>query len=490
MAEHESFGQCLQRIIHAEGLSASALARMVGFRSRNSLFRILSDETSAEVDARFLETLRSVAGEQWPPEHWRSLELALDIKRVGLQRHQSNQAFCQGVGMQETVQRYVAEMLVNGMRQERPLQELLTDICRTGEISVVICGCCERPLTSCLDACFASAGSQGRLKVRHYIDVSENVMVHNILGTLPLLSRVWYNARLVDEAHCPPQMMTVYRLNVIGITVKEPDGTEAYHQLILCADDRLVYACGGSQAGALADMLDRHRFQLELLKPLSGTSEGAQAFVEYTEHCAQLEADCMILSVKPDIHFNLVPCGILYPAILEGFDQSGMTGGDGLQALMEKLWCIHEARVNNMYSKRRPTHIVYSIRAMEQFMRTGVQTDHFFIQRAYTVPERREIIRQLLRHMQEDPYFNVYFMKPELPEIRTEMTLYEGKGVLLMDAYTSYDLHDDHSEALVTLPGFMESFRSFFLDVLLERLTLSREESIAQLERLMQMEIG
>ena len=489
MARIEAFGQCLQRILQEEGLSATAVARMVGFRSRNSIFRILNGETSADVDARFLTALRGVMGDAWPQRHWRALEMTLDIRRVGLRRHMSNHAFCQGIGTpedEEPAQEIVAETAVDGVRRDQLLKELLKEICREGEVSVVICGCCERSLTSCLDACLSRAGAEGRLSIRHYIDVSENVMVPNILGVLPLLSRVWYNARLVDEAHCPPQMLALYRLNAIGITVTAAGG-RSYHQLLQCADNRLVYTRSGGQEGALTDVMDRHRFQLDLLKPLTCASDGAQAFVDYTGRCADLERDGMILSVKPDIHFNLVPCEILYPAILEGFEQSGMTGADGLEPLMEKLWEIHQDRVDNVYSKRRPTHIVYSIRAMEQFMRTGVQTDHFFIQRAYTLEERRAIVRRLLKQMEEDPYFNIYFLKPELPEIRAEMTLYEDKGVLLMDAYTSYDLHDDHSEALITLPGFRASFQEFFLDVLLVRLTLSRQESIAQMERLLHM---
>ena len=487
VAGYEEFGQCLQRILQEEGLSASAVARAVGFRSRNSLFRILNGETSADVDARFLTALHGAMDGTWPQRHWRDLETALDIQRVGLQRHMSNYAFCQGIGTSEddqAAQEFVAEMMVDGTGSERPLRELLTEICREGEVNVVICGCCERSLISCLDESMGRAGAEGRLYVRHYIDVSEDVMVRNILDVLPLLSRIWYNARLVNDAHCPPQMLALYRLNAIGITVQTEAG-RSYHQLIQCADNRLVYTHSGGQEGALADVMDRHRFQLDLLKPLAPASDGAQAFVDYTERYAELEKDGMILSVKPDIHFNLVPCEILYPAILEGFEQSGMTGGEGLEALMEKLRQIHQRRVDNVYSKRRPTHFVYSIRAMEQFMRTGVQTDHFFIQRAYTPQERCAIVRRLLQQMNEDPYFNVYFLKPDLPEIRAEITMYEDKGVMLMEAYTSYDLHEDHSEALITLPGFMTSFQEFFLDVLLVRLTLSRQESYALLERLL-----
>lgn len=487
MDAYESFGQCLQRLLNEDGISASAAARLVGFRSRNSLFRILSGETSVEVDARFLAALRRVMGEKWSESRWIELETALDVKRMGLRQYTDNRAFCQGMYGGGPERSYMVECLTPEGLTERPLGEMLQEVCREGQITVVISGCCERGLTGLLAASFSDAAQSGRLTVRHYIDSGSDVMVPHLLSALPLMSKVWYNARLVDEAHCPAEMAAVYRVNIICLAVQITDGPRRIYQLVQCDHDRFVEAWGESVQSQLISVLDRHRFQLGLLKPMADASSGPEAFVRYTQQYAQLESDCMILSIKPDVHFNLVPTSLLYQAILEGFGQAGMASGNELNELLASLQEIHDGRIANMYGKRRPTHIVYSLQAMEQFMRTGVQSDHFFIQRAYTVEERRSIIRQLLTQMKQDPYFNICFLRPELPELRTEMTFYEGKGVLLMDAYTSYDLHDDHSEALITLPEFQNSFQKFFFDVLLERMVLSRQESMAQLERLLQL---
>lgn len=479
------FGECLQEKLAAHGLTASKAARLVGFRSRNSIFRILSGETSAEVDARFLDKLKEALGDEWPLESWRQLENALDIKRVGFVQHRSNEALCQAMSGGGEKRSYIVEYRETGRTVERPLEELLREICRSGNISVGICGCCERSLAAVLASCMNDAGSEGRLRVRHYIDTSPEVMVHRLLGVLPLMSKVWYNARLVGEGQCPSEMEAVYRLNIISIIVEAPDGEQTSHQLLQCDTERFVYAGTVGDAGQLLDVMDRCRFQLAPLKPMIPPEGGAEDFVAYTDSYLHLEQDCMILSIKPDVHFNFVPSDLLYTAIKEGFRQSGMASGEGLAELLTALKVIHDQRYANITGKHRPTHFVYSLQAMEQFMRTGVQSDHFFIQRAYTVEERRTIVRLLLEQVQRDPYFNVWFLRPELPEIRAEMTFYEGRGVMLMDAYTSYDLHDDHSEALVPLPEFMQSFQRFFMDVLLEQLVLSRAESIAALERLL-----
>lgn len=481
--EYESFGKCLQRALEMQGLSASAAARMVGFRSRNSIFRILSDETSAEVDARFLAQLRGAVGDGWPDERWTELERALEIKRVGLQQFLDGEAFITAMCDGEECACVAETDWLEG-KSEAPLEKLLREICREGEIGVLICGCCTKPLTAMLSNAFNDAGSEGRLTVRHYIDIAPESMVANLLGALPLMSRVWYNARLVEEAHCTKEMAALYRVNLIVLYGCREDGRHFVHHLLQCDENRFVHTYGDAIGGHQGGVMDRCRFQLAALKPLLPLRGGPSDFVDYTQQYARLEADCMILSVKPDIHFNLVPTRILYQAICDGFDHSGIAGGTELETLMKSLAEIHDARVANMYGKRRPTHIVYSLPAMERFMHTGVSTDHFFLHRAYTPEERREIISLLLRQMQADPYFNIWFVREEL---RAEITLYEGRGVLLMDAYTSYDLHDDHSEALVTLPDFMQACQRFFMDVLLSRMVMSRSESMAALEGLLRL---
>lgn len=488
MGKHESFGECLQRLLAAQGMSASEAARLVGFRSRNSIFRILNGDTSRDVDARFLTALRQAVGDDWPGGHWAALEEALSIKRLGLERFLSDQSFRRAMFESSEGRSFEAETASEeGEMVRLPLKTLLEKLCQGKNVSVVICGCIDRSLATLLAACCSEAGESGRLTVRHYIDSEGSAAVHNIMAMLPLMSKVWYNARLVEEKHCPEEIAAMYRTNVINLRVVGEDDCVTCHQLVQYDRSLFIHVAVGGLENGLMRVLDRCRFQLEPLKPLVRPGDGVMDFVSYTAQYEQLERDGMILSVKPDIHFNLIPAELLYQAIVEGFEQTGMVSGEGLTELIGALQTIHEARVSNMREKRRPTHIVYSLPTMERFMQTGVQTDHFFIQRAYTVTERRGIIGHLLTLLREDPFFNVYFLREELPELRYEMTFYEGKGVLMLDAYTGYDLHDDHSEALITLPQFMHSFQQFFMEELLGSMTMSRAESVAVLERLLHM---
>lgn len=488
MHRYESFGECLKRCLKEAGLSASEAARLVGFRSRNSIFRILSGDTSGDVNLRFLSQLHDALGGEWPEERWLALEEALIVERLGAEKYRDNQAF-QRVLYQQEEQLHctVDRMLPDHATQTFDLEDILDEIAKSARVEIVITGCCDAGLTRLLAERCGEAGAQGRLNIRHYINTEKSVITQNILGILPLVSKPWYNARLVEPGSCPEEMMAIYRLHALH--VQRWDAQGQMHGGMFIRFDQTHFASQMEARGACDAImvLDKYRFELELLKPMPQLSDGPEVFVEYTDQYRWLEKDGAIYSIKPDVHFNCIPAELLEQAIIEGFQQNGIAAGPELEQLVAELKRVHNERYANVMNKHRVTHLVYSLTAMERFMKTGVQSDHFFIQRAYTVEERRKIVSGLLSMMRENPWFNVHFLRDGTPELRYEITLYEGKGVLMMDAYTGYELKADHSEALVTLPTFMDSFRSYFMEELLVHHVMSRGEAIQALEGLLVM---
>ncbi len=490
MQKYESFGDCLKRALKEADLSASEAARLVGFRSRNSIFRILGGDASSDVKQRFLTLLYEALGDRWPRERWQALQEALSVERLGPERYRANRAFQQVLQEKDGgPSNCTVHITLEDGTQERPLAEVLREIASSARVEIVITGCCEGGLMALLAQCCGDAGARGTLTIRHYIDTEEDTVSQNILGILPLVSKPWYNARLVGNGSCPAEMMAIYRLNAIYVHRWDEQGTQ-YSTMFVRYDESSFATRPEKQGSSLAvGMLDRWRFHLELLKPLPNISAGPEMFVEYTRQYAQLEAGCTILSIKPDVHFNCIHAAVLEQSIIEGFEQSGMAAGPELIELVGALKAVHEQRFRNMVEKHKATHLIYSLPAMERFMRTGVLSDQFFIQRAYTVEERRQCIRMLLDTMREQPYFNVHFLREDMLPLQYEISFYDGKGVMLMDAYTSYDLDTDHSEALITLPAFIDAFQRYFMDELLAHDVLSRGESIAALERLLVMNV-
>ena len=148
---------------------------------------------------------------------------------------------------------------------------------------------------------------------------------------------------------------------------------------------------------------------------------------------------------------------------------------------------IHRQRFENFLTKKKVNHTIFSREAMERFARTGRQSDHFFALRSYTPEERVRILQNLREQEAENPYFHVHFFAEDFEPPASEMALYEGVGTLMAKPYTDYDLSGNHTETIIAQKEFCASFRTFFLHDLLERHVISRKETLAVLDELMEI---
>ena len=121
-----------------------------------------------------------------------------------------------------------------------------------------------------------------------------------------------------------------------------------------------------------------------------------------------------------------------------------------------------------------------------EFAKTGVQSDHFFAMAPYEKQERVQILAHLRDQHCQNPYFNLYFFKPEYHPPRTEICLYEGKGTMLTKADTDFNLNGSHTETLVSQSEFCQKFKEFFVKDLLASKVLSAEETTAVFDELIE----
>jgi len=199
--------------------------------------------------------------------------------------------------------------------------------------------------------------------------------------------------------------------------------------------------------------------------------------------CRRLEQGRAIYTVKLDVPFPFIDPEILVPCALESFAQENEPEEE-MEQIVEALRAVHAKRFENIFSKHRPTHTIFSSEFMERFARTGRQTDHFFALRPYTGQERARILRHILEQTKHNPFFDVYFFKPDFEPPLMEITLYEGAGTMMAKPFTDYNLAGDHAEAITTNAEFCARYKAFFTEDLLARQVMTKQETIAELKRL------
>lgn len=177
---------------------------------------------------------------------------------------------------------------------------------------------------------------------------------------------------------------------------------------------------------------------------------------------------------------DYIPCEALYPAMKRGT----LASDPELEHVMSVLWQINGGRYENAFHKKQVAHTVMKRSAMMSFAKTGRHSDHFWAMDAFTVDERLMILNNLLDNEENNPYFHLHFLKDDHVLRDMEIACYEGKGFLMLESDTSYDLSMGHSELMLHCDQMEHEFRDFILNDLVPKYCISEADTIGFLRRL------
>ena len=488
MKKYERFAACMRRVLAETGISATELARMVGFKSRNSLFRILNDETSSEAENNFFHTLREKQCLQLTDETWSELEEALEISRVGYSDYLSNQAIS---GLLTNELPPPGEYMCiqrddQGHTSMTPFSTRLGELTQYDELEICMTGCCSAPLTQALTVHLRSESIRCHVSLTHYLFAGDDEIVQNVAAIQPLLYATWYQAFFLEPNTCAPETEAILRVN--SLFIRAVRGQDEHYELMTVLDGGHIL-CKKLQDGTVFRQISRMRIRHEpaihqVKSSFPYLAHSPEDYLIYTENYRQLENNCVVLSLKPDVPINYIHPDVLIGPVMDGFREAGFAEQGKLTELVQRLYDIQLQRYENFFHKKKVTHTIFSPKAMERFARTGRQSDHFFAMRPYTPAERKAILTNLREQVMHNPYFWIYFLKDDVDSIYAEITMYEGRGVMFLRSDTEYNLDGDHCEALIDYQGLSDKFRSFYMKELLVNRVLSYQDTIAILDRM------
>lgn len=319
-------------------------------------------------------------------------------------------------------------------------------------------------------------------KIDHYLFFDNDPA--NTIRSINSLMKVFYYTGY-DAWYAPSSLQQtdqVISANALYVTYRDEKDIEKQDILLAVGNHEFILAETANGSTLMSTYLKSNQSLIQL-KHTYFTISSIENYVDYSTAYAELEHDCAIWKIKPDIGIDYIPCDILYAALNEG----GAVDGKGFSDILEPLIDIYSKRVKNTYEKHRPIHTVMKQSAMLEFARTGRQTDHFWGMRPYTKAERKRILELLLEHQKNNVYFNLHFLKDDSLIRDVEIACYEGKGFLLLESGTSYLLSDNHSEILLSCKTLEKEFIEFFRKELISKYCISYQECVNFLNRLIRM---
>lgn len=481
----QEFGPCLKEILSAHRVSASELARVMSFRSRNSIFRILEGEGTHGTRQAFMERLIEEDPLQLSQEEKARLTQALEISRVGITGFTGNRAMHEllaGPSHEDCTDTLIIEP-ASGRRIKG--KDIVESYRSWQTLELLITGCCDRVLFELLARYLSGGNMAGKVRIAHIVSTAESEVVRNISAIQPLLYEEFYHAYAVEPGVFSREKEQFYGSNRIFAFWRDEEG-KAHNQTFLIVDKRRFCTMGRQRSGSLKAfrvLLNEDIKQMRPIKSVFPRSNSVEAYIGYTEFCRHIEHGRAVYAIKPDIPLSFVPPDIAKAAFVDGVKKAGYAMEFCTDSALEKLYEIQTMRFENFFGKRKPTHFVFSADAMERFARTGRQSDHFFLLREYTPQERVQILTNLRDQMKDNPHFNGYLLKPGFSLSGMESVLFEGVGTLLAKPDSDYHL-DDHAEALLTQEEFCLRYKQFFDGYLLERGVYPQQEALDILDRL------
>jgi len=483
------FGGCLRQMLKKRKVSASELARLMEYKSRNTIFRILDEEGGHAARKAFYDRLIEADPLKLTQSEQEELAAALEVSRVGVRQYQNNAAMRSIIAGEEKNDSPVMVLLPGKETETLTLDEVLRQYTQCRVLNIEISGCCRKPIFEAIKRELIDREIECELSIVHHLYTGPEEIAENLLAIQPLLFASCYKAYGIELGKYSAERERLYRSNSVYIHVVQQDGFEFDEVLLLL--DELQFVCFARRAPggfALAQTLfDDPSLKNNPIKAEFSLENPSQELLEYTMTCRRLEHNKAVYTVKLDMPISFIHPDLLVKAAKDGFSELDFVPGEELNCLVDQLYEIHLDRFNNYFSKRRPTFTIFSRKAMEQFARTGKQTDHFFALRPFTREERIRILTTIRDQASTNDAFSIFFFKDGIVPPSMEISLYEGIGVLLSKPFTNYDLSGDHAEAIIAQEDFCRLYKAYFCEDMLKHQVISKEETIRAFDELIQV---
>ena len=471
-----SFGQCLRRILDEKGISASEAARLMGMKSRNGMFRMLSDEGSDSGKSAFFERFCESLGDRLDAHDRERLMRALDRERLG------EDGFLQSRAMRmllsgETVEEPPLRLFRQGKYPD-DLSALLQSYVAGESLCMTVLGCCSRALFEQLAAAIAHANPQCAIEIEHYVYGGEQEIVGNLYAVRPLLGDARYKLYCIEPGMLSPQKEHLLRNSIAGISARSQKGRERYHYLMQVDPDEfhLIECRDGISHRRMRRVLQGAREKMRPMLSAFRLPRSPQDCTVYIEARLALEQGRELFLMR-----RTMPTAIMRPELFSGVFSAALerSGIDAAQteAICAGIEALQRKRRNNALDKEEPTHAILTRRGLEELVRTGGHADLRYPAGPYEPKQRAQLLRQL-REAADNPRFHLHVFRDGCEPQGLEIGLYGDAGALLSRPHTVCD------ELLITLPAFLDRYREYLKNELLARQVLPERDGIALLDAL------
>ncbi len=471
----ESFEQCLKRIIKTHGITNAELSRLLNYKSKNTIQRIISGESGKASKTKVFNDIINNRNLFFNNDEIKELELALDISSIGEEKHLALNEMNEL--MFQEFKKYDSPQLTDIQSMNIISMKDLLESIKNNTNDIIIINCCWKAVILALDD-FLSKSQTTQIKQCILLNKNLADTIRNIGNILPIFHNTNYAAYSIESKDIHPNSVGELSHNVILIRSKEENGKISTFLIVNHNEHNgFVIKEKYNLFDYWQNLANKYESYANPIKTTYEQKNSANAYIKFTELYYKLENNNTIFTFRPDFCMTYVNPTITKNAFIDGIKQLQLKGFMS-EKNIAKLEEIHTKRFNNVFSKSKVTQHVCTEASLEKFAQTGLLSDHLFAMRPYTKAERIEILKTLLENIEHNPHFNFWLLKDNNSPMNIEVICYDKFGVEFTSMQTDYNFTGNHSEAIIKHKDFVNLYKEYFVNEILRKRVHDQTETV------------
>ncbi len=480
-ADVMTFGEFLNAIIKSKNISATKLAEITGMKSRNSIQRILKDESSINVIEAFKTKLIELDPLELSPSEQEQLEQSIEVSKVGKDTFGARRILLQV--FDNSIYRVKTESPIafNPLEQKSiSLRELFTAYKTASKISLLVFDAVSADfMNELLNLIRTSPPGLISISQIIYLGYSRSHNAESLVTVLKFVNYENYDVYYIDSQSIDTHSTIAPNSIIID---KETSGGDHYTDLIKMDSGQAFSFVNDIPGNSL------YLFYLYQFNRLKGNAQKFKRIYEKQNPFNTVLNICdLTIPLRENTNRYLVEHGLHYPMIpydilINMMVESDYFGMDSNNPIIQKLKQVLYDRFYAYYYIDTLKVNFFTKHGLFDFVKNKVLADQFCYLRPFTAEEVKAILEFILEQLEEKDFFKIFLLKSDLSIGNIQFSYFENKALWIFDASSGYN--ESYFEGYIDSTPILEVYDDFIKNELMRNHVLPEFETIEYLKYL------
>ncbi|SHH91797.1 helix-turn-helix domain-containing protein [Clostridium grantii] len=479
-----TFGEYLSVILKKKNISITKLANLTNTKSRNTIHRLLKDESSIDVIESFKSKLIRLDPLSLSASERKQLNKSVEVSKVGKDKYYARNVLLQISKSKKSEPIYFHKIFGKTKNNLSTLMNLFHSYLECSTVNIIIFDLPIPKLAEILISLIHTA-TNTKISIEHiiFMDDSHSKNADTFSSIYKLINFKNYNGYYTTSLkHNSLLNDTTSIFSNFIVVNKVPINGDSSTDLI-CFNNKTNFSILSNNPGDFLytfylNYYNTIKFDCQSIRRYDENNTHIEKLIDLCDYLLHLEKNTSEYLIKQNLCFQMIPSDILYNML----EDANFLGLSENHPQIRELIKINLERFKNYFTVNKMKITLFTKRGLRDFVNTRMLTDHFYCFREFTKDEVIFTLKFILKQIKENNFFKLYLLKDNYYIGNIEFSYYENHVIYIVDSCCGYG--EDFDEGIITANPIVHLFDDFIKNELIPHHTLPESEGIEFLEHL------